>query len=173
MCRNQLGRRNLTDEQKTYLIGKQCEAQSQTIPNPEGINQYSEVGCQNDAQPKGPGKTAEIISRMNGVPKRTVQRAVQFSKGLDAAQGESVNGFINRAIDHEMERDTAGGPSEATGARLGVGAISFTPPATIKAAREAAEAAGEELPVFVTRAVETQAQRDALSRRMKGGKVNE
>lgn len=25
-----------------------------------------------------------------------------------AAQGESVNGFINRAIDHEMERDTEG-----------------------------------------------------------------
>lgn len=23
-----------------------------------------------------------------------------------AAQGESVNGFINRAIDHEMERDS-------------------------------------------------------------------
>ena len=35
------------------------------------------------------------------------------------------------------------------------------------------EAAGEELPVFVTRAVETQAQRDALSRKMKGGKANE
>ena len=26
-----------------------------------------------------------------------------------AAQGESVNGFINRAIDHEMERDVEGG----------------------------------------------------------------
>lgn len=25
------------------------------------------------------------------------------------ARGESVNGFINRAIDHEMERDTKGG----------------------------------------------------------------
>ena len=89
-----------------------------------------------------------------------------------ADQGESVNGFINRAIDHEMERDTTGGRPEAAGARLGVGAISL-PPTTIKAAREAAEAAGEELPVFVTRAVETQAQRDALSRKMKGGKANE
>lgn len=90
-----------------------------------------------------------------------------------ADQGESVNGFINRAIDHEMERDTTGGRPEAAGARLGVGAISLLPPTTIKAAREAAEAAGEELPVFVTRAVETQAQRDALSRKMKGGKANE
>lgn len=83
-----------------------------------------------------------------------------------AAQGESVNGFINRAIDHEMERDTTGGPTEAPGARLGDGAISI-PPTTIKAAREAAEAAGEELPVFVTRAVETQAQRDSITRKMK------
>lgn len=30
-----------------------------------------------------------------------------------AAQGESVNGFINRAIDHEMERDGLEGPTEA------------------------------------------------------------
>lgn len=87
-------------------------------------------------------------------------------KAHAAVQGESVNGFINRAIDHEMERDTTGGPSEATGARLGEGAISI-PPTTIKAAREAAEAAGEELPVFVTRAVETQAQRDSITRKMK------
>lgn len=28
------------------------------------------------------------------------------------AQGESVNGFINRAIDHEMERDGPRGPTE-------------------------------------------------------------
>ncbi len=45
-------------------------------------------------------------------------------------------------------------------------------PATLKAAQEAAEAEGEGVPVF-TQAVETQAQRDALSRKlsskMKGG----
>lgn len=87
-------------------------------------------------------------------------------KSAAADQGESVNGFINRAIDHEMERDTAGGPSEAAGTRLGEGAISI-PPDTIKAAQEAAEAAGEAVPVFVTRAVETQAQRDSLTRKMK------
>lgn len=29
-----------------------------------------------------------------------------------AAQGESVNGFINRAIDHEMERDGLEWPTE-------------------------------------------------------------
>ena len=35
-------------------------------------------------------------------------------RGHAAAQGESVNGFINRAIDHEMERDGLGRPTEAT-----------------------------------------------------------
>ena len=30
ICKNQLGRRNLTDAQKTYLIGRQYEAQKMT-----------------------------------------------------------------------------------------------------------------------------------------------
>ena len=33
-------------------------------------------------------------------------------KAHAAAQGESVNGFINRAIDHEMERDAEGREQE-------------------------------------------------------------
>lgn len=102
MCQNQLGRRNLSDEQKTYLIGKQCEAQSQTVPNPIGTNQYSEVRCQNDAQPKGPGKTAEIVSIMTGVPKRTVQRSVQFAKGLDAAE-RSFPGIRDSVLSGEVK----------------------------------------------------------------------
>lgn len=31
ICKNQLGRRNLTDAQKTYLIGRQYEAQKMTV----------------------------------------------------------------------------------------------------------------------------------------------
>lgn len=34
-----------------------------------------------------------------------------------AARGESVNGFINRAIDHEMERDGLEQPTEAADGR--------------------------------------------------------
>ena len=88
------------------------------------------------------------------------------------ARGESVNGFINRAIDSQMDRDASSGPIEAPTALLGAGAV-FLPSDTLKAAREAAEASGETLPVFVGRAVETQAQRGKLSRKMKGGKTNE
>ena len=55
------------------------------------------------------------------------------------AQGQSTNAYINAAIDEKMERDGPGDRSEA------------------------AEAAGEAVPVFVARAVETQAQRDEAS----------
>ncbi len=88
-------------------------------------------------------------------------------KASAAAQGESVNGFINRAIDSQMGRDASSGPTEAPTAITGAGVVSL-PSDTLKAAREAAEASGEALPVFVGRAVETQAQRDKLSRKMKG-----
>lgn len=77
-----------------------------------------------------------------------------------AARGESTNAFIGRAIQEAMERDT-GGPQEAAGP----GVVSL-PPEAIKAAQEAAEAAGEGLPQFVTRAIESRA---ALDKR-KGGK---
>lgn len=86
-----------------------------------------------------------------------------------AAQGESVNGFINRAIDSQMERDASSGPTEAHTALSEAGAVSL-PSGTLKAAREAA---GEALPVFVGRAVETQSQRDKLGRKMKGGANDE
>lgn len=89
-----------------------------------------------------------------------------------AAVGESLNAYINASITQRMGGDASKSPTEAAGAPAGAGAVSL-PSGTLKAAREAAEASGEALPVFVTRAVETQAQRDALSRKMKGGAHDE
>jgi len=85
-----------------------------------------------------------------------------------ASRGESVNGFITRAIQEAIARDTAGTASEAAGTPLGAGVVSL-PSDALKAAQKAAEATGEALPVFVGRAVETQAQRDKVTRKMKGG----
>lgn len=82
------------------------------------------------------------------------------------ARGESVNGFIGRAILEAMERDGAGRPQEATGEAVGVA----LPPDALKIAQTAAEAAGEAVPDFIRRAVETQAQRDELGCKMKGAK---
>lgn len=41
-------------------------------------------------------------------------------KAHAAAQGESVNGFINRAIDHEMERDGLERPTAPTDGAGGI-----------------------------------------------------
>ena len=78
------------------------------------------------------------------------------------AQGESVNGFINRAISETMERDSVGGPQEAGQGPSEGGGISLHPEA-LQTAQKAAQKAGETVSQFVERAVETQAQRDEAS----------
>lgn len=79
------------------------------------------------------------------------------------ARGESTNAFIGRAILETMERDT-GGPQGAAGAPAGPGVVSL-PSETIKTAQEAAQAAGEDLPQFVTRAIQTQIEEDIGDRK--------
>lgn len=91
------------------------------------------------------------------VPKGRKEEIQAFA----AQTGESVNGFINRAIGEAMgER-----PQQPAGAPQDVGAI--LTPATLKTAQEAAQRAGETVPTFVGRAIETQAQRDKVIQAMK------
>ena len=79
------------------------------------------------------------------------------------AHSESVNGFINRAIEETMERDN-GAPTGAERATEGKGDLLSAE--TVKSAKQAAAATGEDVPDFIRRAVDTQAQRDATSLRM-------
>ena len=82
-----------------------------------------------------------------------------------AALGESLNGFIGRAIDEAMERDGSGSPAKARGVvQDGVG-VSLVPK-TLETAQKAAEATGETLEQFMERAVVTQAERDHNSLRL-------
>lgn len=83
------------------------------------------------------------------------------------AQGESVNGFINRAIDRQISQDRDKCPSEALQGPSGGEGISLHPEA-IQTAQNAAQKAGETVSQFVERAVETQAQRDETARKMEG-----
>lgn len=106
-------------------------------------------------------KLDEVRIRMPKGKKATIQAHAE-------AQGQSVNAYINAAIDEKISQEAVEGHRTAFSA----GVVSL-PSNTLKAAQEAAEAAGEAVPVFVARAVETQAQRDALSCRMEGGKANE
>ena len=86
ICKNQLGRRNLTPAQRKYLIGKQYEAEKATIRNIAGINQFSEeVMGQNDPKPLA-DRTSERIAKEIGKGEKYVRRAEEFAKGLDAAE---------------------------------------------------------------------------------------
>lgn len=89
------------------------------------------------------------------------------------AQGESVNGFIGRAIAETMERDGGGMASEIAGKRPEsveqAGVVSL-PSETLEAAQRAAEAAGQTVPAFIRWAVETQVERDEISLLIERGK---
>ena len=88
ICKNQLGRRNLTPAQRKYLIGKQYEAEKAM----HGGNRYTSrdedgrftASYQNGNLPSNE-KTCDRIARENGLGRTTVIRAEAFAAGIDAA----------------------------------------------------------------------------------------
>lgn len=86
-----------------------------------------------------------------------------------AANGESVNGFIGRAInetiEHDKTPDAPEGPWRERGAPQSAGVVSL-PSDALKCAQGAAVATGEGVTEFVCRAVKSQAKRDNASLRM-------
>lgn len=77
MYKNQLGRRNLTDEQRTYMIGKMYEARKNT----HGGDRKS--SAQNGPLKFNGHKDEEIANEL-GIGHNTVRRAEKFTKGVDA-----------------------------------------------------------------------------------------
>lgn len=85
IIKNQLGRRNITNEQRFRLIGQMQENRKKAVGEHKG-NQYSEKKMelvQNEPIPKS---TAEAIAKEVGVSESTVKRAEKFSKGIDGIQ---------------------------------------------------------------------------------------
>ena len=109
ICKNQLGRRNLTPEQKKFLIGKQAEAEKQ-IKSFHG-NQYtlaSESGLVQNEPDRTKHGSRSKVSAEHGTSESYVYRAEQFAKGVEAAeetvpgaQKEILSGKI-RATDREI-----------------------------------------------------------------------
>ena len=95
MCRNQLGRRNITDEQKTVLIGEAYKAQKMSIGAPEGNKNAEKQRSKTDHCTKTE-KTGEKIAKEFGVGYGTVLRAENFVDGLNAA--ENVSPGIKNAV---------------------------------------------------------------------------
>lgn len=111
------------------------------------------------AQQKAQNKwIAKAYDRINlTVPKGKKEDIQAFAE----ANGESVNGFINRAISETMGELPHNTPQEPAETHGGVGAI--LSPETLATAQEAAQKAGETVPAFIGRAVTTQAQRDRVT----------
>jgi hypothetical protein len=90
MYKKQLGRRNLTDEQKMYMIGKMYEARKNT--NAFKGNQYTAKsgGAQNGHnQNERRVRQDEAIGKELGIGHNTVRRAEQFAKSVDAIREQS------------------------------------------------------------------------------------
>ena len=80
--KNQLGRRNLTDEQRTVLIGKMYEARKHSHGASDGFRGNQSVSTQN-GNLANPQRISDQIAQELGVAKNTVIRAEQFTKGID------------------------------------------------------------------------------------------
>lgn len=105
----------------------------------------------------------------------TVQKGQkQALKAHSEVRGESVNGFINRAILETMERDNGCmSPPQASDVAVSASQAYQLTDTARKAAVEASEATGEALPVFVERAIITQAKRDKLARSLEKKEAGE
>lgn len=82
MYKKQLGRRNLTDEQRMMLIGKMYEARKNSLGGNRG-NQYAKVASSQNGNMAN-ARVSEQIAQEMGVGKNTVLRAEKFAKGIDA-----------------------------------------------------------------------------------------
>lgn len=104
ICKNQLGRRNLTPEQKKYLIGKQYEAEK-CVNGGDRKSPAAKSGGQNDHLIKHE-KTRERIARETNTTDSFVRRAEHFARGVDVAE-EAVPGTRQKVLSGEVKPTAA------------------------------------------------------------------
>ena len=91
ICANQLGRRNISEEMRKYLIGVQYHTEKIVASNrnARGVNQYSIEDLMGQNFPPYPfekqltHRTAERIAEENHISRATVQKYATYSKALD------------------------------------------------------------------------------------------
>lgn len=88
ICKNQLGRRNLTEEQRKYLIGKQYAFEKAAHGGERGLLHKENGQFTSSAQIghlRLSNSASERIAAENGVSKNTVRRAEHYAKAVDVA----------------------------------------------------------------------------------------
>ncbi len=87
ICKNQAGRRNLTPEEFSYLIGKRYEAEKKSVGapkksgNPKSDLELGQIDPIIDFK-----RTSDQIAKEYGIGEASVRRAEQFANGVDAAE---------------------------------------------------------------------------------------
>ena len=92
ICKNQLGRRNLTPMQKKYLIGERYDAEKMI----HGGDRRSEDAKSSDksCHLKNESRARKRIAEESGISEGSVQNAFNYAKGVDAAE-EVLPGIKN------------------------------------------------------------------------------
>ena len=121
ICKNQLGRRNLSPERKKFLLGKEYESTKLAVGAPLGSKHGIRKCGQND-HIFTESRTCQRIASEHGVGEKTVRRAEKYSQGIDAAE-EAVPG---------AQEEILTGRIKATDAEIT--ALAKTPKAEIPAA---------------------------------------
>ena len=98
ICKNQIGRRNLSDAQMTILIGRQYDAEKM---GHGGARTNSREGAspQNEDLKTGSQRTARKIAAEHGISRASVERSGEYVKALDIAKEH----------DPDIERDIMAG----------------------------------------------------------------
>ena len=87
ICKNQIGRRNLSDAQMTILLGRRLEAEKMS----HGGNRrnFEKISCPQNEGMKS--RTAHMIAEESGVSRATVERSGEYVKALDIAKEHDPN----------------------------------------------------------------------------------
>lgn len=86
ICKNQSGRRNLSEEQLSYLRGKEYEAEKVKIAH----NQYTKsAGAHSEHQQNTARKTSVRLGQEHGVGQATIRRDARFAKAVDTISQSS------------------------------------------------------------------------------------
>ncbi|OUN35373.1 hypothetical protein B5G28_12530 [Faecalibacterium sp. An77] len=106
ICKHQLGRRNLTPEQKKFLVGKQYDAEkhdgfhgnqhTRPVPSADAQNEHQQTS----------EKTCERIARENHISASAVRRAALFAAGVDLAE-ELCPGIRQRVLSGDLKAPDA------------------------------------------------------------------
>lgn len=98
ICSNQLGRRNLTEETRKFLIGMQYESEkvANTMRNARGLNQYSEGEFPISTKPSGVRHiTALRVAEEHALSHATVQKYGAYTRAISEIQKKAPDVATN------------------------------------------------------------------------------